>query len=125
MNRSKKALVVDDDLNFSQLLECALEDDFHIFRAADGAEGIRLAKEIAPAIILMDVMMPIISGIELVRMLTEEEDTRNIPVIILTGSHLDKGTPIFFKQEPNVKLFLNKQTPILEIIAAVKSVVSP
>ena len=60
------------------------------------------------------------SGIEMARMLQAEEETRNIPLIVLTGSHLDKGVPDLFKQEPNVRLFLSKTTPVLEILEAAK-----
>ncbi|MDD5210620.1 MAG: hypothetical protein PHV36_14620 [Elusimicrobiales bacterium] len=57
---------------------------------------------------MMDVMMPNISGIEMTRMPVAEEETRNIPIIVLTGSHLDKGTTTIFKQERNVRHFLSK-----------------
>lgn len=122
MGDIKKVLVVDDDLNFSELLRCALEDDFEVFSAVDGREGVRKAAEILPDLILMDVMMPNISGIEMSRMLVAEEETGDIPIIVLTGSRLDKGTPDLFKQERNVKNFLSKTTPVMDIVAAVKKV---
>lgn len=122
MGDKKKVLVVDDNQNFAQLLQCALEDDFEIFTAADGREGVKKASEILPDIILMDVMMPNISGIEMSRMLVADEATSGIPIIVLTGSHLDSGTPGLFKQEKNVRHFLSKTTPIMDIVAAVKKV---
>ncbi len=122
MGNKKKILVVDDNQNFSQLLQCALEDDFDVFTAADGREGIKSAAEILPDLIMMDVMMPNVSGIELVRMLTAEEETRDIPVIVLTGSHMDKGVPELFKQERNVRDFLSKTTPVMDIVEVVDKV---
>lgn len=122
MGNKRKVLVVDDNQNFSQLLQCALEDDFEIFTAADGREGVKKAGEILPDLILMDVMMPNIAGIEMARILTEEEETRNIPIIVLTGSQLDKGTPGLFKQERNVRHFLSKTTPVMDIVEIVKKV---
>lgn len=122
MSDRKRVLVVDDNQNFSQLLQCALEDDFEIFIANDGREGIQKAAEILPDIILMDVMMPNIAGIEMARLLTAEEETRDIPVIVLTGSNLDAGTPGLFKQERNVRHFLSKTTPVMDIVAIVKKV---
>lgn len=122
MGDKKKVLVVDDNQNFAQLLQCALEDDFEIFTAADGREGVKKASEILPDIILMDVMMPNISGIEMSRMLVADEATSGIPIIVLTGSHLDSGTPGLFKQEKNVRHFLSKTTPVMDIVAAVKKV---
>ena len=122
MSYKKKVLVVDDNQNFSQLLQCALEDDFTIFTASDGFEGVKKAVEIRPDIILMDVMMPNVSGIEMARILTEEEETKNIPVIVLTGSHMGKGVPELFRQERNVRHFLSKMTPVMDIVAVVKQV---
>lgn len=122
MEKQKKVLVVDDNQNFSQLLQCALEDDFEVFSAEDGREGLKRAAEILPDLILMDVMMPNISGIEMARMLTAEEETRDIPVIVMTGSHMDKGTPDLFKQERNVRHFISKATPVMDIVAIVKQV---
>jgi CheY-like chemotaxis protein len=122
MNYKKKVLVVDDNQNFSLLLQCALEDDFDVFHAADGQEGVKKAAEILPDIILMDVMMPNISGIEMARMLIAEEETRDIPIIVLTGSNFDKGTPGLFKQEGNVRHFLSKTEPLMNIVAIVKKV---
>lgn len=121
MENKKKVLIVDDNANFNQLLQCALEDDFQVFSAIDGEDGLEKALKLRPDIILMDVMMPNVSGIELARMLNAEEETRHIPAIVLTGSNLDKGTPALFKQERNVKLFISKHTSIIEIVTAVKN----
>lgn len=121
MENKKKVLIVDDNANFNQLLQCALEDDFQVFSAIDGEDGLEKALKLRPDIILMDVMMPNVSGIELARMLNAEEETRHIPAIVLTGSNLDKGTPALFKQERNVKLFISKHSSILEIVTAVKN----
>jgi len=123
MSVKKTVLVVDDNQNFSQLMQCALEDEFEIFTAADGLEGVEKAAGILPDIILMDVMMPNVSGLEMARMLTAEEETKNIPIIVLTSSNLDKGMPALFKQERNVRHFLSKTTPVTEIVATVKKVI--
>lgn len=119
----KKVLVVDDNVNFSQMLQCALEDDFEVTTAADGLEGMRLAGELRPALIMLDVMMPNVSGIEMARMLQAEDETKDIPLIVLTGSHADKGVPDLFKQERNVRLFLSKAVPVQDIVAAAKRII--
>lgn len=124
MSVKKTVLVVDDNQNFSQLMQCALEDEFEIFTADDGLEGVKKAAGILPDIILMDVMMPNVSGLEMARMLTAEEETKNIPIIVLTSSQLDKGMPALFKQERNVRHFLSKTTPVAEIVATVKKVLN-
>lgn len=120
MSDKKKVLLVDDNPDFIEMIQLSLAGEFEVSTALDGFEGIKMAAEILPDIILMDVMMPNVSGIEMVRMLTAEEDTRNIPVIVLTGTHTGKGIPELFKQESNVRYFLSKMTPVLDIVALVK-----
>lgn len=122
MNERKKVLVVDNNYNFKQLLKCALEDDFDVFSASDGLEGVKKASEILPDIILMDVLVRNISGIEVARKLVSEEETRNIPIVALTGSHLDESTPGLFKQEKNVRHLLSKTMPLMDIVAIVKNI---
>ncbi|MDD2805402.1 MAG: response regulator [Elusimicrobiales bacterium] len=124
MSNKKKVLVVDDNQNFSQLLQYALEDDFETYSESDGRAGVDTAIKILPDLILMDVMMPEISGIEMARILVAKEETRDIPIVVLTGSHLDKGMPALFKQERNVRFFLSKATPVMDIVEIVKRILS-
>jgi CheY-like chemotaxis protein len=124
MGERLKILVVDDNINFLQLSEFALSNDHDILTASDGQEGIEKARKENPDLILLDVMMPRISGIEMLRTLLAEEETRSIPVIIMTASHFDPSTEMVFKLEMNVKGFLQKPCPVSvlkeAIIAAVK-----
>jgi len=125
MGERLKVLVVDDNVNFLQLAELALSAEHDVVTASDGQEGMDKARKELPDLILMDVMMPKISGIELLRMLLAEEETRGIPVIVMTASHFDPSTETVFKQEMNVKGFLQKPCPVSvlkeEITKAVKS----
>lgn len=124
MNEKIKVLVIDDNVNFLQLAELALADEYNVITAPDGQEGMSRAKKDLPDIILLDVMMPRVSGLEMLRMLLTEEETRGIPVLILTASHFDPSTEQVFRQEINVKGFLQKPCPVdmlkQAITAAVK-----
>ncbi|MCX5786093.1 MAG: response regulator [Elusimicrobia bacterium] len=121
MSDKKKVLIVDDDSNFSTMLKCALEDDFSVITAFDGREGVEKAVTEVPSLIVMDVMMPNISGLEMLRMLLAEEATRGIPVLVATGSNYASLESIF-KQEINVREVISKTTPITEILAIVKNI---
>ncbi|PIS47723.1 MAG: two-component system response regulator [Elusimicrobia bacterium CG08_land_8_20_14_0_20_51_18] len=112
MDKKKLVLVVDDNPTFLELAKMSLEADYDIITALDGKEGIDAAKLQKPDIILMDVMMPNVSGIEMLRILLADEDTKNIPVIVCTASHFDPSTEMVFKLENNVKGFLKKPCPI-------------
>jgi hypothetical protein len=76
--------------------------------ANDGREGLQKAKAIRPDIILCDVMMPDIGGIEVLRNLQTDEETRNIPVVVITGTFFDKNMSELFRQESNCREFMSK-----------------
>lgn len=108
-----KVLVVDDNINFLQLAQMALgTDDYEVHTATDGQDGLEQARAIKPDIILMDVMMPRVSGLEMMRMLLAEEELKDIPVLVMTASHFDPSTEQVFKQESNIKGFLQKPCPV-------------
>lgn len=104
----KKILVVDDNPAFAQLVEMGFSDEYEIVSALDGEEGISKAVSHRPDLILMDVMMPKISGIEMLRGLLADAETRSIPVIVLTASHFDPTTRVVFEQESNFRGFIQK-----------------
>lgn len=108
MAGKKKILIVDDDRDFRELLKAVLQEDYEILHAFDGQEGLDLAVKEKPDAILLDVMMPKVAGIEMLRSLQSDLETRRIPVIILTASHFDPTTQLMFEQEPNVRAFLQK-----------------
>ena len=108
-----KVLVVDDNINFLQLAQMALgTGDYEVHTATDGQDGLEQARVIKPDIILMDVMMPRVSGLEMMRMLLAEEELKDIPVLVMTASHFDPSTEQVFKQESNIKGFLQKPCPV-------------
>src|SRR6185369_13035223 len=81
-----KILLVDDVPANLAVLSAALEPrGFEIFTACDGASAIKLALRIQPDLILLDVMMPEVNGLETCRRLKEDATTREIPVIFITA----------------------------------------
>ena len=81
-----KILVADDDLLISQLLESKLRSrGYEVLHAADGEEAIQLAQSERPAIILLDVMMPGLDGVEVLRFLQQHPEVSSIPVIMLSA----------------------------------------
>jgi len=82
-------LVVDDERANRDLLEGLLEPaGFKVLLAGGGKEGIDLAKSRMPNLILLDLMMPDVTGFEVVEALREEETTRQIPIMVLTAKIL-------------------------------------
>lgn len=87
------ALVVDDNPDLTEMLKFELENDFDVRTAADGNEALKSIEEQKPAVIVTDLMMPGMDGIELCRRLRANPDTLSIPLIILTAKH-DLGVKI-------------------------------
>ncbi len=78
-------LIVDDSPTEIHVLKKVLEEKgFKIEVAADGQQGVEKAQEILPDLILMDVVMPVLNGFQATRQLSKNEDTANIPVIMVT-----------------------------------------
>lgn len=103
-----KILVVDDNAPFLEMVELVFGEEFQVVRAADGLEGLDLAKKERPAVILLDVMMPKVSGTEVLKSLQAEPETRRIPVIILTASSINASTQELLEHEVNCAAFLRK-----------------
>lgn len=82
----KKILIADDEENLRLLVRTTLEDpDYQIIEAADGAAALRLIREERPDIILLDWMMPGMTGIEVLQAVKAETALAAIPVVMLTA----------------------------------------
>jgi len=86
MSEGKKILIVDDDLTLREMYEERLKfDGFVVIGASDGEEALKKAAEEMPDLILLDIMMPKMNGIDVFNQLRADEKTKNIPVIVLTA----------------------------------------
>ncbi len=83
--RAHTALVVDDTPDIIRLVHNALRTHFKVISAEDGAKGLEMALREQPSLVVADLMMPGIDGLELTRRLRAEERTRHIPVLMLTA----------------------------------------
>lgn len=94
----KKVLVIDDNQAIGDLVERALEgSEFEVFKASGGREGIRMAQEQRPDVILLDIMMPDIDGFTASNFLKRIPETENIPIIFLTARATRSGRIIASK----------------------------
>jgi len=83
----KRVLVVEDDRFLRRACEASLRRrGLTVLGAGDGEEGLRLARAEAPDLILLDVLMPKLTGLEVLQALRGAEATRSIPVLILSNS---------------------------------------
>lgn len=83
---AKKVLVIDDDLDILELLIYNLsKENYEVKSAVNGLEGIEVAKSFMPDLILMDIMMPVMDGIEAGKIIKNTDSLKNIYIIYLTA----------------------------------------
>jgi len=100
LSEKKTILVVDDEQDLLDLIEYNLQKEgFDVLKAEDGLEGIEATRKHRPDLVLLDIMMPKMDGLEVVERIRDDEKLRRIPIIFLTArgdektevEGLDKG----------------------------------
>jgi CheY-like chemotaxis protein len=117
-------LVVDDNLQNLELLQACLEDmDCETLPAHDGIEALKIIADNPPDLILLDVMMPKMSGFEVCRRLKNDPKTTDIPVIMVTALNefgdiergIDSGTDDFISKPVNKLELLTRVKTMLKL----------
>lgn len=83
-------LVIDDNQDIRTLVSELLKGDYNVLTARNGAEGIRKAVKYVPDLVICDIMMPVMDGLECCRRLKSEVTTSHIPVLMLTACGMDE-----------------------------------
>ncbi len=86
-------LIIDDNIDLKKYIVSILKDKYNILLASDGKEGLEKVDKYKPDIIISDVMMPVMDGLEFVKNLRKKEENKSIPVIFLTAK-TDEETKI-------------------------------
>jgi len=90
-NPSKKILIIEDEDIIIEVLEKKLKEaGYETDIARDGKKGIEKAKEVKPDLILLDIMMPVMDGFEVMENMNKDEELKDIPVLIVSNS----GQPV-------------------------------
>ena len=110
----KILLVEDSDSQREFLKEGLSNHGFEVEIARNGAEGYKKLFEYVPDLVISDIMMPAIDGYQLCRLIKNKDETKKIPVILLTM--LDKKIDSFWGKKAGAQLFLSKSIDIEELI---------
>ena len=90
MTAGRRVLVVEDNpTNLKLVRDVLTHYGFEVVAATTGEEGVRLAAQVAPDLVLMDLQLPGIDGTEALRRLRETESTRSVPVVAVTAFAMD------------------------------------
>ncbi|MCM1138260.1 MAG: substrate-binding domain-containing protein [Muribaculum sp.] len=83
-------LIIDDNKDIQKLVGELLNDEYNIITASNGKEGVRMSARYVPDLIICDVMMPVMDGMECCRCIKSEVTTSHIPVLMLTACSMDE-----------------------------------
>lgn len=120
MTQNSRVLIADDNLQNCELLDAYLADEpYEIAMAYDGQEALAKVAEFQPDLILLDIMMPKLSGYEVCQRLRKDPATRDIPVLMVTA--LNEMGDIEKAVQAGADDFLTKPVNRLELLTRVKS----
>ena len=118
---SKNILVVEDDLDIRELISFNLANEGHqVFEANDGEVGIDKARSNNPDLILLDLMLPGIQGLDVCRIIKSDQETKEIPIIMVTA--LGQEEDIVKGLEAGADDYITKPFSIKVLIARVNAV---
>lgn len=120
MDQKKKVMIVEDDTVLANALSLALQNEgYELSLATDGEEAERMIKQEKPDLILLDLLLPIKNGFEVLKVMRQNPDTKDISVIILTN--FEQETSINEGKKLGVKDYIVKaNVDIQDVPALVK-----
>ena len=118
-----RVLVVDDSATARAALETMLRDRCEIFMAVDGSAGVALAQQVQPHLVLMDVMMPKMGGLEACRALRVSPTTEHTPVILVTSQGEEWDVEAGYTS--GCTDYVTKPVDRIELLAKVESWLAP
>ena len=117
---AKKILVIEDDVDLNTIIELNLQKEgFETDHAYDGEEALKKVEEFQPDLIILDVMLPKLNGVEFNTKLKSNPKTKNIPIVALTGK---LGTKELFSvnNQLTVSAFFYKPVLMKDMLAEIK-----
>ena len=117
----KKILIIDDEIHIVELLKFNLENNgYKVDYSYDGFDGYLMTKEFQPDLILLDWMLPNISGIDLLKKIRSDETLEQIPVIMLTAKNMEEDK--LEGLEDGADDYITKPFSVKEVLARITSV---
>ena len=117
-----KILIIEDEPNQADLIQFNLEQDgYEVYKAKDGEEGLTTAHEILPDLILLDWMIPKMSGPDVCRKIRKSQDIKETPIIMISAKSEEQDK--VFGLDLGVDDYISKPYSIKELLARVRAAI--
>jgi CheY-like chemotaxis protein len=114
----KTILVVDDEFGIADILSELLEEEgYRVLTAANGQQGLERVAEVRPNLVILDVMMPVLDGVAMLRKLRSDPTCRDLEVIVMSAAPPPKGHEELLS---NVSGFLRKPFDLQDLLKMVR-----
>jgi CheY-like chemotaxis protein len=85
MRSRKTILICDDEPALRELIRASMDDGYEFAEASDGIIAMELAREVSPDVVILDLMLPRLSGLEVLARMNEDERLKDVPVVVITA----------------------------------------
>jgi DNA-binding response OmpR family regulator len=85
MNGRKTILICDDEPALRELIRASMDEGYEFAEASDGIIAMELAREVSPDLVILDLMLPRLSGLEVLARMNEDERLKDVPVLVITA----------------------------------------
>ena len=118
-DRAPRILIVDDEADLVSVLRIGLEvESFEVISAADGEEGLRMAREQQPSLVLLDLMLPKMDGYKVCRALKFDERYKKLPIFILSARSGEQDRKL--AMEMGADAFVTKPYEMRDLVARIR-----
>jgi len=121
----KRILIIEDELAYVRLLRDSLERDYEVLDAQDGKAGLAIAKKEKPDLILLDIRMPIMDGMTVLKELREDPYGKTAKVILLTNLEANNQIVAQVTQDLPVYYFIKSDVKLSDLLIKIDEVLQP
>jgi chemosensory pili system protein ChpA (sensor histidine kinase/response regulator) len=124
LERRSTVLVADDSPKIRDEAKALLEEaGYHVLLASDGADALRMVREAHPDLLILDLLMPSMTGFDVLRAVQQDERTKDTPVLTMSGVY--KDNVVEFLQQLGARGFLDKEQLRETLVFRVSQVLEP
>ena len=125
MEGKPRIVILEDNEIFAALLSATLDADFDIATGSNGLDGLRLCREAIPALVITDIGMPEMDGIQMLAEFQKYPSLASVPVVVITATHFTHRNRNEIARFPQVCRMLCKDDSVDSITAEVRKILGP